>query len=406
MKAAQKIWKRKTHQRQQKSAHSNRSGKKDAKKLCKRCGSNRSKAGEATMDKNHQRWNHPDIQKYLKVSKSKKFGRCIKAARSIDVGQIVMTTTPFATAVKNIKNIPYCLTCHATDMKFISCKNCSMVWFCNLKCRNANRTHQYECGTKFHEIAHLDAKCAIQIVFEAMSAFNDFQDLNRFKREAFKNRDGIPAASDSKTSRLECILKLQTGHFKSSVEKNEDREIAIYAFQMMKTFPKVREYFQLRSNKTGERTLIQLLAHNVAAIVENGFHIRLSTKHHVQLDRILLYDILSYLNHSCSPNLINVIDGNIMTCITSQRVQRGEQMFISYRPFERETRKKRQHELSNWDFVCKCVRCEYHREINQTEYKRANGMSMNEIKRKLNRPYDWTPQKGAYIIRYRRLLSD
>lgn len=388
MKAYQKIWKQKTHRRQNKSnksAHSNRSVRKDRKS---------------------QRWNHPDIQKYMKITKSKKFGRCIKAAQSIEVGKIVMATTPFATAVKNLKNIPYCLSCHAVDGNFISCKNCSVAWFCNSRCRTANRTHQYECGTKFHEITNLDAKCAIQIVFEAMAAFNNFQDLSRFVKKAFKSRDGIPTASDSKASRLDCILKLQTGQFKSNAEKNEDREIALHAYQMIKTFPKVREYFQLHRNTRGESILIQLLIHNVQAIVENGFHIRLLTKFHGALDRILLYDILSYLNHSCSPNLINVIDGNLMTCITSQRIQRGEQMFISYRPFERETRKKRQHELSNWDFICQCVRCEHYREINQTEYNRANRMSMKEIKRKLNRLYDWTPQKGAYIIRYRRLLSD
>lgn len=387
MKTFRKIWNRKTHRRQRKS---NRSVVKD------------------NWDGKAQRWNHPDIRKYLKITKSRKFGRCIKAAQSIEVGKIVLTAAPFATAVNNRRNVPYCLTCHAVDVDFISCKNCSVAWFCNLRCRNANRTHQYECGTEFHKIANLDAKCAIQIVFEAMSAFNHFRDLSRFIKKAFENRDGVPTASDSKASRLDCIIKLRTGQYKSNAEKNEVHKIAVYAHEMMKTFPKVRAYFQLQSNKKGERILMQLLAHHVPAIVENGFtdQISLPTKNHGALDRILLYDILSYVNHSCSPNSINIIDGNLMTCITSQRIQRGEQLFISYRPFERERRKERQHELSHWDFVCQCVRCEYYREINQAEYKRANGMSVKEIERKLNRPYDWTPQKGAYIIQYRRLLND
>lgn len=404
MKTSQKSWKLKTHRRQRKSAHSNRSVIKNQKNLCTQC-INR---GEKRTKKEIQRWTHPDIQKYLKITKSKTFGRCIRAAQSIEVGKTVMSTIPFATAVKNVKNVPYCLTCHAVDANVIPCKNCSMAWFCNARCRNANHAHQYECGTKFHEIKNLDAKCAIQIVLEAMTTFNNLQDLSRFVKKSFKNRHGIPGSTDSKASRLDCILKLQTGQFKSSAEKNEDYKIAMHAYQMIATYPKVRKYFQLDGKKEGggDAVLIQLLSHNVPALVENGFNINLQTKMHGELKRILLYDILSYMNHSCSPNLINIIDGNLMTCITSQHIQRGEQMFISYRPFDRETDEKRQHELSNWDFVCQCVRCEYYREINQAEFKRANRMSIKEIEKKLNRPYDWNPQKGAYIIRYRRLLCE
>lgn len=393
MKTSRKIWLQKTHRRQSKSGHSN---------PCNRC-IVRNKNGH---EEKFRRWNHPDIQKYLKINKSKNFGRCIKAAQSIEAGKIAIVAKPFATAVKNTSNVPYCLTCHAIDVNFISCKKCSMAWFCHSRCRNGNLTHQYECGTLFHKITNLDAKCAIQIVFEAMTAFKKFQDLSRFIKKAFKDRDGIPLASDSKASRLDCIIKLQTGQFKPNKAKNEDREIVLYAYKMITTFPKVREYFQLERNKKGESILKQLLTHNVPAIAENCFHISLLTKNHVELDRILLYDILSYLNHSCSPNLINVIDGNVMTCIASQMINRDEQTFISYRPFEKETREKRQHALRNWDFECQCDRCEYQREINQAEYKRANKMDLKEVESKLNRPYDWTPQKGAYIIRYRRLLND
>lgn len=246
----------------------------------------------------------------------------------------------------------------------------------------------------------------IQIVLEAMTAFKNCYDLSRFIKKAFKGRNGTPAASDSKASKLDCIIKLQSGQFKTETSRSDNHEITMKALRAITTFPKVREYFQLDiGGNIGERLLIKLLTHSVPASIANGFRVGLATQGHGELDRVLLYDILSYLNHSCSPNLINVIDGNVMTCITSQKIQPGDQMFIAYRLFGRETREKRQRELSSWDFVCQCVRCEYHREIKYTEYKRANKMGRKEIEGKLNRPYDWTPQKGAYIIRYRRLIS-
>lgn len=396
MKASRKIWKRKTRQ------HQSRLASKSQVNRCCMCMDRKKHRNEGKS----RRWNHPDIQKYLKINKTPDFGRGIQATQSIDVGKIVMSVAPYATAVQNAKNFPYCLTCHAVDVDFISCRRCSVVRFCNMRCRNANVAHRYECGTKFHEITNLDAKCAIQIVFEAMATFENVQDLRRFIRQAFENRNGIPTASHSRAAKLDCILKLQTGEFKSAAEKNEEREIAHHAYQMIATYPKVRAFFQLEHSKKGERILMKLLQHNVSAIVENCFRISLRTKNYRHLDRILLYDILSYLNHACSPNLMNTIEGNVMKCETTQRVQRGEQMFISYRPFDRETQKQRQHKLHNWAFVCHCVRCEYHRDINQMECKRANKMNLKEIKRKLNRPYDWTPQKGAYIIRYMSLMTD
>lgn len=45
---------------------------------------------------NSQRWIHPDIGEYLEINKSKKFGRYIKAAQSIEAGKVVIITAPFA----------------------------------------------------------------------------------------------------------------------------------------------------------------------------------------------------------------------------------------------------------------------------------------------------------------------
>lgn len=359
--------------------------------------------------KNGRRWNHPDIpQKYLKISRAQNFGRCIRASQSIDVGKTVMIAVPFATVVKNSKNVPYCLTCHAVDVDLISCRNCSLVWFCNSRCQNSNATHPIECGTQFHDesfIVNIDEKCAIQIVFEAMTAFEDFKDLRNFIKMSFKERDGIPEGSNTKASRLDAIIKLQNAQYRSDEEIQNDNQTALEAYEKMCTFPRVREFFRLGANKKGEQVLKRLLIHSIPALAENSFNISLLTKKHGELDRILLYDILSYLNHSCSPNLINVIEGNVMRCITSHRIQRGEQMFISYYPFEKETRKRRQRELRNWNFECKCVLCKSERNISSMEFKRANKLNLKDIKRKLNRLYDWTPQKGAYIIRYRHLIS-
>lgn len=341
---------------------------------------------------------HLSFKKDLKLDKSRDFGRYIMTAEQLNVGKTVIVTEPFASVVEKRRNAPYCLTCHKTHKRFICCNKCSMVYFCNLKCRNANLTHRFECGTHFHEIINMDVKCAIQMVFEAMATFHDFNDLHEFVLESVKYRDGIPKATNSRASKLDCILKLKPKEFIDIAGKNYAYETAVEAYNTILTIPEVQNYFGL-NNEKANLFLQHFLAHNVSIIIENGFRTTLSVNGR-EIERILLYDVLSFLNHSCSPNLINYIDGNVTMCVTSQKIQRGEQLFISYQPFDKELKHERQTVLDHWNFKCRCVRCQFSRDINEKEFQKAEKMTKRELERELNQISEWTPQKGAYVLSY------
>lgn len=352
----------------------------------------------------HHSVKHTDFKKSLKICNTRNFGRSIKAMESIAVGEVAMETKAFAAAVERMHTVRYCLTCHKMDVFLISCNKCSVVFFCNLACRNANLTHKFECGTDFHRISDLDLKCAIQMVFEAMATFDTFNRLNHFVQRAVKTREGIPKASNNRESRLDCILKLKPRMFKTEEEKGLAREIVLNAHRLMVNFPEVNKYFELDYKPEGGCFLEHFLAHNISVIMENGFRISLIGRQG-ECDRVLIYDVLSFLNHACSPNVFNLIEGNVMTCITSQRIQPGDQLFISYRAFGNASRLQRQHQLNHWDFVCQCIRCEYKRDINEAELMKAEKMNESDLKRKLDQIEEWTPQRGAYIMRYEDLLS-
>lgn len=95
-----------------------------------------------------------------------------------------------------------------------------------------------------------------------------------------------------------------------------------------------------------------------------------------------------------------------MACITSHRIQQGDQLFISYRPFVYESKVERQKQLSFWNFECHCDRCEYPRDINDEEIQQANQMSKRKIENQLNQLSMWTPQKWAYVLRYIGFLCE
>lgn len=346
---------------------------------------------------------YADFKKDLTVTKTKHSGRCIKSEQSIGVGKIAIDAKAFASAVERMNNVQYCLTCHEIDGEFISCPKCSMVYYCNSKCQKANVTHVYECGTRFQDIKELDAKCAIQIVFEAMATFNNYTQLKHFVQRSIKCQNAVPEACNDQATRFDCILKLQPKEFQFEREKTEARDIAWLAYKLIVNFPRVRQYFGLDVMSDGRCFLEHFLAHNVSVILENGFRISLSGNA-TELDRVLIYDILSFLNHSCSPNLLHYNEGDKMTCITSQRIQRGEQLFISYLPFGNVSKRQRQYELSYWNFICQCVRCEFGREINTIDFQDAQKLNKKELERQLNELTQWTPQKGAYIKMYGNLL--
>lgn len=346
---------------------------------------------------------HTSSNRKLIITKSPEFGRSIHAAESMRAGEVVLITDPFASVVQTQTNIRYCLKCHATDVKFIVCKSCKLAFYCSTRCKNANLSHKFECGTQFHAIKDLNIKCAIQMVLEAMVAFEKFEDLRDFVHQSIENRNELPTDSNL-LSKLDCILKLQPMEFQTDDDVNEARETASNAYKYIITFPKVRKYFKL-DNKEGSCFLQHFLAHNVSVIFENGFEVELSTKKG-NCDRTLIYDILSFFNHSCSPNLFNCIFGNQMVCTTSRRIQRGEQLFISYRPFDHVSKVKRQKILlDNWNFECHCDRCECPRDANCDEILQANQLNKRQVVSQLNKSGEWTPLQWAYTLRYIELLG-
>lgn len=337
----------------------------------------------------------PSLSKFISIKQNEEFGRHILAETDLKPGQMVTVAKPFAAAV-NRRTKPYCLTCFEVEKDFISCDRCSNVMFCSLKCKTNNLTHEYECGTNYHDYDFTDdrieIKCAIQMVLEALVTFDGNVDkLYQFMENLIVETDGFrlqqhPENVNDKLLHFRFTMNLltsQTDDILTNVQK---------AYDIIMELPKVKNLF---SNDYGQSFLLHLLAHNLAILTRNAFVTELENT-----IVLMIFSTFSIFNHSCSPNVVYFLKGNTIVGITGRYIQAGEQMCISYKRMDDKNRKQRKHELSAWKFKCKCERCSTRKEITVSQIRRAERMSFHDLKKKLNKMDDWSTRRGAIMIAY------
>lgn len=345
---------------------------------------------------------HPSLIENLFIGEDETYGRKIQSNSNIRVGEIAIVTKPYASAI--ISEIPYCLTCHKTVAAFIPCTKCNAVLFCDWNCQVLNQTHSLECESIFHYITYenedkIRIKCAIQMVFEQMVAFNkDVGELEAKIRQLMMNNprgDSIPDESNTGDSKLSCIYNLC---------KREYERIWDHTYEAFCIMMKIKEIVKQFKTTKKKRFLQHLLAHNLAVLYKNAFlnEFKISQK---LFYRMMIYEVTSYLNHSCVPNLINFMVGNTWIGIACRTIQANEQIFINYqfKEFIGKNKTERKDILERYyGFPCKCVKCEHH--VDATKKKTAKAkMSLFDLEKELSvilEPTNYTVKLGVMIEQY------
>lgn len=372
----------------------------------------------------------PDLSSSATIERRVNFGRSIFATSNIEPSTKIGEVVPFVSVIDKTNQI-YCLTCQAINMQnFIRCEVCRDVVFCNVTCQDRNDTHVLECGTVFQYLEFgdesIDIKCAIQLVLKALIIYNrDVGSLQEAIEELldgnYNIRQQIPSRIESIQSRFKTIMRLHT-----IPDHLREAEIE-FAYNLIMSFPMVNERFQWENDQS---FLKILLAHSILVIKANGFSTcRNGEKEWTDTARRILYDSVSFFNHSCSPNVINALRGNRMILISSRGIVAGEQLCISYTEFDLDqsknltltnTEQRRKYLRDNWGFDCECERCTNEEPIKKkmvndcfTKKKRTNAVSLRrtfqtletKVKEECAIPADgtqlkWKPKIGALCLIY------
>lgn len=302
----------------------------------------------------------PDLVNSVTIDSNNVSGRCVQATGPIEPCRAIGHAKAFA-AVLDQTNQPYCLDCGIGNNRFTMCDNCNMVAFCSAQrqnCRN-NATHQYECGTNFHQIQfgeNINIKCAIQMVFVTLVIFQDYVDDLRQHVNGLLNNDRIelltPQNIDTNLQRFDSLMRLSTKPFVNAQQ-------VITAYDIIIKFPKIERLFQ---DNPSRNFLQNLLAHFLGILENNAFGIDrffVPDNDNGLVSGVQIYETFSYFNHSCSPNVIHVIENNVMYLISSRQINANEELCISYKNFTADdhTAERQQQLREGWGFQCNCVRC-------------------------------------------------
>ncbi|KAG4073765.1 hypothetical protein HA402_000989 [Bradysia odoriphaga] len=345
----------------------------------------------------------PFFKKKLNLKQDTTFGRYVTAKEEISVKTELFSLSPFAAVVEFPYTFPFCHTCHSVEGSFMPCEDCKLVRFCSDACQTTNEAHRLVCNTQFELIDDLDVKCTTQMVLETIVTFGmDIDALIEHVEKLHKNGliDLIPLKCTDKKDRFDIIMGL---------ERDADYECdsVCQAYAAMMQFDNIKELFKDEEPKI---FLQHLLAHFMGITIRNSYETPLKFNNK-SLGRALIYDFGSFFNHSCSPNVYSMTSGNVITYITSQKIFKNEQFFISYIPdVEFKSFVERSKILNeSWGFECKCVRCTAWKtngiDITAADLNIARNDNYDSMIQYLDGNNIWSGRKGALISKLRYFLE-
>lgn len=368
----------------------------------------RKKADCLKNDVLNQHDSYPEMTEAVDITMDPVYGRCLTANRDIPFETKIAETKPYV-AVVDCTDEGYCRNCFRDTVPSRSkiC-HCKTVKFCGRPCQDENETHKYECGTAYHTIefrTELHLKAAMEMVFKALAIFGgDVDELKRAVEEMRlddnNNRRQIPRPTRTPLEKFQCVMGLE-----GKVYAGFERQLfETYSFIMQ--LPKISALF---SSVEDKRFLQHLLAQNLLVIASNSFESELIP----DIRMLRLYDVASFFNHSCLPNVLTYLEGGTLHCVASRKIEEGEILCIDYGNFSKEiTQDDRQKYLDtgDWCFMCNCLRCQHNQageEITKAEIDDALKLDREALKETLRTATpNWDRNVAIRIIAYDQSISN
>lgn len=311
----------------------------------------------------------PNIANILKIKQDDQYGRHVVTENDIDVGETVVIETPLSNILIE-SEYSRCSNCLKENKNFIACKSCVNAMFCDQICQD-NPYHRCECNLfklfgwesdgYFRNMlqfmvrlvlmgAALTPTISVDELMHLVSGYVDAAETNE-----------IVIADDTIRSKFETLFKLSC--FIPTEKKLYDTsmQMACYAYDLLLQCAEIRKIFH---SVTYRRFLMHLTVHfsgvfkiNRLTLAEiNPFSI---VGDEVEYFGLAIYNIRSYLNHACTPNVVCLTYGNVLVVKAVKPIKKGEQLFINYMETDmniQKTMRRNQLEVV-YGFSCGCDLC-------------------------------------------------
>lgn len=295
----------------------------------------------------------PCLANALQINYNKEFGRHFVAKCNIDVGQTVLVEEMYVMGQLR-ENTMKCSICFKEGVNLIPCKNCTNALFCSVDCQS-NGIHEVECSTAILCEDQFDPTVfnVFRSVLVAINTFRNVDELMGFVEKSILQQEESKIAestSDDK-SKFQAFLQLKLS-MDGNLKKCNGKNAISVVYKLLLQNSEINKMFQTTNRR---RFLMHLIGHHLCIFECN----RKAVCTFDTGKNYYLSIMASYLNHSCSPNVIFTNRNNFCVCKVIRPIQKGEQLFVHY--FQHQTFKPfescKTQLLKQFGFKCKCDQC-------------------------------------------------
>lgn len=300
----------------------------------------------------------PGLANVLEIRFDEKFGRHIIAKCDIPAGRLILADKAFVTRWINMR-YSSCAVCARISTNVIACSQCTTALFCsNSECAN-NESHRLDCGGSLNSTGKGTLEYYLGAVTSIINTFPNVECLMELVESAIgEDKFGAPAALDDVKSKIRALLQLSRNQSASKAKTRERLNESLLIYNCLSLRKSIQKQFDTDGKK---RFLMHLVLHLNCVMINNGFN--------ALQQKMTIYIISSYFNHSCAPNVIGKNSAeNVRYCRSVRPIKAGQQLFISY---VNDTSASEDHDFldqvdtgyrqrllyENFGFRCKCERC-------------------------------------------------
>ncbi|KAK0168125.1 hypothetical protein PV327_001956 [Microctonus hyperodae] len=287
------------------------------------------------------------------VKYSQQSGTYVVARKTIEAGEIMSNYKVYAKVINSEFLHRYCWNCCKQTWAGIACHKCVNVIYCNEACRDRawQEHHDIECSVisaiTLKELSSHDL-LALRLTVKAYKETGTWDELqkkireiNKIKNPALKcfTNGVINPARYASVYSLPC----NTEDFFRSTE----RASAILCSLAATTYilgEKIKDLETLSKNK---------YATFIGGLIKRNFEISLTNSTKLTMDSdigLVLDSFIPMFKHSPKPTVINFASGGVSTLVAFKKIEKGEQIYLSYDPdlfYDRFGRRvKRLHDLN------------------------------------------------------------
>lgn len=297
----------------------------------------------------------PHMANVLSFKHNNKFGCHIVANCDIDVGKVVVAAPAFAQLEIHSSFEERCYHCGKTrNIRFFACPHCINTWFCSKRC-SLNKIHASKCEKIFNREDPYTVRLATQMIKVGLQKSNvHFKAFMDYCCGVLFIEKGSRQCIQPFSNYGE-IMQLMTLEKESNIKD---------AHRVVECLSKLPEFYSHLDNKSFDfrRILLHLALTHIGTIPLNSFSVDEYSKRDNRVRCVVsIFDFVSRINHSCTPNLDSILDANgIMYCIARHSIKNGEQVFIDYLGGQQYSSvDERKNDIKKiWKFNCDCSICQ------------------------------------------------